>query len=72
MAVPGAGDDPTVRSARILLRRGNGAPIGRIFVRWDAPGADVTVHRIGWDAANGGSELAVQRAVEQLRGARSA
>jgi hypothetical protein len=69
--VPGAGDDVSVRSLRIQVRRATGAdaaPIGRIFVRWQAPEGDVTVHRIGWDAANGGSELAVRRAVEQLGG----
>ncbi|HEV8634230.1 MAG TPA: hypothetical protein VG370_08345 [Chloroflexota bacterium] len=67
----GAGDGSSVHGARILVRRavGDGAPpIGRIFLRWDAPEGDVTVHRIGWDAANGGSELAVRRAVERLSG----
>ena len=53
----GAGEESSARRARILVRRGDAPPIGRIFVRWDA--------------ANGGSELAVQRAVDQLRRARS-
>ena len=69
--MPDAGNESSVRRARILIRRtasGADAPIGRIFVRWDAPEGEVTVHRIGWDAANGGSELAVRRAVERLHG----
>ena len=59
------------RAARIAVRRlggGAGAPVGTLFVRWDTADGLATVHRIGWDAANGGSELAVRRAVAQLRG----
>jgi hypothetical protein len=67
---PGARGDVSVRRRRLLVRGpagGDGAPIGRIFVRWDAPDGDVAVHRVGWDAANGGTERALRRAVAQLR-----
>jgi hypothetical protein len=56
-----------VRVRTPVSGRRDGAPArsARILARWDAPEGGVTVHRIGWDAANGGSERAVQRAVER-------
>ena len=59
--------ETAARGGRVTVRAGNGtAPVGTLFVRWDDPEGEVTVHRIGWDAANGGSELGVRRALAQL------
>jgi hypothetical protein len=59
--------ESTARGGRITVRPAAGAaPVGTLFVRWDDPEGEVTVHRIGWDAANGGSELVVRRALAQL------
>jgi hypothetical protein len=65
--VPDGGDGSSVRNARVLIRRGGDAgPFGRIVARWKGPEGEVTVRRVGWDAANGGSLTAVRRAVRLL------
>ena len=59
---------PAVRVRTPVSGRRDGAPArsARILVRRDAPEGGAMVHRIGWDAADGGSERAVQRPVERI------
>jgi hypothetical protein len=69
----GAGAGSSARSARVLVRRGRGdaAPFGRIVAHWEGPEGQVTVRRVGWDAANGGSLSAVRRAIARLGAGRA-
>jgi len=59
-------DDGATRASRIRIRGRGGAVVGELLLRWEPETTRAVVYRIGWDAANGGTEKGMRQAIGSL------